>query len=183
LVYVLRRNLQQITNLMELRIFQNFVEIESLLPYSQEPSQVFVLSQINPAQSDLLKINLNIITHLRLGRRNGIFLSGLPANNVCIVYTCLFSLIRTSCPANLILLNLNILILLCEEYKLQSSSFFSSLHLHITSPLFGRNILLAPCSQTLSLNDPPLMSETKFLRWKKGVIRIQFYLLAAGRYW
>jgi hypothetical protein len=39
--------------------------------------------------------------HLRLGLPSGLFLSGFPTNNL---HTFLFSLVRATCPAHLILL-------------------------------------------------------------------------------
>jgi hypothetical protein len=85
---------------------------------------VRILSRINPIQSIpshpiSLRSILMLSTYLRLGLPSGLFPSGFPPN---ILYAFILSPISATFPAHLILLNLIILIILGEDYKLWSSS-------------------------------------------------------------
>jgi hypothetical protein len=93
------------------------MEPEGSLPRSQEPSTGLYPEpdQSNLSRPIYLRFILSLFTHLCFGLHSGLFPSGFPTN---ILYGFLLSLIRATCSDPFILLDLIILIIVGEEYKL-----------------------------------------------------------------
>jgi hypothetical protein len=101
------------------RSSEHFMEPEVSLPWSHEPStgpypepEQSIPSRSHPIS---LRSTLILFTHPRLGLPSDLFPSDFPTT---IIYAFLLFHIRAPCPAHLFLLNMIILIMIDEKYKL-----------------------------------------------------------------
>jgi hypothetical protein len=117
----------------------------------KSPPLVPVLSQINPVRTipSSLRSIFILSFHIHLGLPSGLLPPGFPTKTL---YAFLSSPIHSKCPVNLVLVDLIILIVTGDEYKLRSSSACSFLQPPVTLSLFGPNILLSTLSLCSSLN-------------------------------
>jgi hypothetical protein len=124
----------------------------------KSPPLVPILSQIGPVRttpSYPANIHFKLSNHLCPRLPSGHF--GFPNN---ILYAYLFSSIRSTWPAHFILIDLIILIMLGEEYKLRSSLFIQP---PITSSLFSPNIFLSTVFSNLQFGFPLINCTLIFL--------------------
>jgi hypothetical protein len=104
--------------------------------------------QSTPSHCISLRSSLILSSHLCLGLPGGLFPSGIPTQIFVWIshISCVSYMPHTSHPLDLI-----ILIVFCEVYKLWSSSLCSLLRPPTTSSLLGPHILSTLFSNTLSL--------------------------------
>ena len=127
------------------------MEQEGLLQHSQEPrhpSLLWARSIQSIPPSHFLKIHFNFILPFSPGSSKWSFSLRFPHQNP---YGYILSLIRSTCPAHHILLDLKSRIIFGEQYRSQIS-LCNLLHSPVTSSILGPNILLSALfSNILSL--------------------------------
>ena len=129
------------------------MEPEGSLPHSQVLALSWASSiESIPPQPTSWRSILVLSSHLWLG----LFPSGFPTKTL---YVPLFSPIRATCPAHLILLNLITRTKLGEEYRSLSSLLHTFLYSLVASSVLGPT----PYSQTPPACVPPSMWATKFI--------------------
>ena len=136
------------------------------------------LVQSIPPQPASWRSIVILSSHLRLGLPNGLFPSGILTKYL---YTSLFSPIRATCPAHLILLDFITRKKLGEDYRSLSSSLCTFLH-SSTSSLVGPNILFKTLFSNILSQFPPSMWLTKFPTHTTGKI-IFLYILIFKFFW
>jgi hypothetical protein len=146
---------------------------------------VRILSQTNSVDTSpsyFISWRSILMLHNRLcfGLPRGFLPSGFPSNNF---YAFLFSPIRATCPADPILHDLIILILLDEEYKSHNSSLRSFLHPPVTSYLSGLRIFINTLSLYSSLNVREQVSHPYRTTGKITVLYILIFKFLEIRQW
>jgi hypothetical protein len=154
------------------------MEPESSPPYPKVPATrpypESTLSSLHDP-SNLLKIHLNIIPHLRLGLQNCRFPSGFPTNAMC---TPLSSPIHATCPAHFIRLDFTPRTILFKVYRSFSSYLCSFHHSPVTSTLLGPNSLINNFfSNALSLRSSLSVSDQVSHPYKTTGKIIPLYIL------
>jgi hypothetical protein len=118
---------------------KHVMEPKDSLAYSQEISTCTYPEPDKSSNTNSTGPTSILFTHLCLGRHSGLFPSNLPTNNL---YTFLLSPIHATCPTQLIISDLIILIMFGEVFKSGSSSLCSFLRPPpVISHHFGANIL------------------------------------------
>jgi hypothetical protein len=129
------------------------MEPEGSLPHSQVPATCPYTepywSSPYPPHPTSWRFILILSSHLRLVLPSGLFHSGFPTKTL---HTLLFSTIRATCPAHIIILYVITRNIFCEEYRSLSFSLCNFLHYPVTLPLSGQHFLLNTLRKnTLSL--------------------------------